>query len=153
MKVSTIIAFVSILLLAAPDLAADIAGVWKVDNQPAWIEIIIDGDTTIGTVARHDSRPQAVGRVMLKDVRQVEDNVWQGQIYAARLDSFRDARIELSGVDKLAWRVVELVAGATSAYRAVRAHTGRISWWRGSASSRVTARRPSAGSTPCATPT
>jgi hypothetical protein len=107
MKISTTIVTAAICLLAAPGLAADIAGVWKIDDQPGWIEISIDPATSMGTgvVRRHDSRPRAVGRMILRDAQQVEEGVWSGQIYAARLDSFQDARIEMSGADSLAIKV------------------------------------------------
>ena len=107
MKVSVKVAFVPLMFLAAPSLAASIAGWWKIDDQPAWIEISVDPETAmgVGIVRRHDIRPQAVGRVILKDARLVDDGVWKGQIYAARLDDFRDASIETSGADSLAIHV------------------------------------------------
>ena len=107
MKFIAQIAVASALLVSAQNLAADIAGVWKIDDQPAWVEIDIDAETAIatGTVRRHEDRPQAVGRVILRDLRRVEDDVWAGQIYVARMDSFRNARIGLSGTDSLAIEV------------------------------------------------
>ncbi len=78
-------------------LAADLAGYWKNDDQPAWMEIRIVEESATGTVRRNDQDPAAVGRVLLKDVVSEEDKpgTWRGRIYARRLGEYRDAEITL----------------------------------------------------------
>jgi hypothetical protein len=77
-------------------LANDLIGFWKADEQPAWIEIHIDNESTTGIVRRNDVNPDAVGRTLLKNViADGSPGVWRGQIYAARLGDYRDAEITL----------------------------------------------------------
>ena len=94
------------LLCSAP-YAADLAGVWKNDELPAWMEIQFENDSGTGTVRRNDEKPEAVGRVLLKDV--VADGSaadgWRGQIYAARLEEYKDAEISLPQPDRMEIKV------------------------------------------------
>ena len=94
-------------LLWSPAFAADLSGVWKNDELPAWMEIQFDSDTGTGTVRRNDEKPEAVGRVLLKDV--VADgsaaDSWRGQIFAARLGEYKDAEISLPQPDKMEIKV------------------------------------------------
>jgi len=94
-------------LLCSPLYAADLAGVWKNDEMPAWIEIQFENDTGTGTVRRNDEKPEAVGRELLKDVVADGDSAdsWRGQIFAARLGEYKDAEISLPQPDKMEVKV------------------------------------------------
>ncbi len=78
-------------------LANDLSGFWKIDNQPAWVEVQMQEGSAIGVVRRHDENANAVGRTLLKNVSLEEggSGKWRGQIFAARLGEFRDADITL----------------------------------------------------------
>ena len=53
-------------LLFAPAAAADpLAGLWKMEDQPGWIEIEFAGGVGAGTVRRNDRAPERVGRARL----------------------------------------------------------------------------------------
>jgi uncharacterized protein (DUF2147 family) len=87
--------------------AGDLAGYWKNDEQPTWIEIQVESDSAIGTVRRNDNKPEAVGRILLKDVVGDEDKPgsWRGQIYAERFEEYKDARISLPEPDRMEIKV------------------------------------------------
>lgn len=74
-----------------------LSGLWKVEDQAAWIELQANDGLITGTVRRNDVNPSAVGRTLLKNVVADEDasRLWHGQIYAARLGEYRDAEITL----------------------------------------------------------
>lgn len=101
--------------LSLPGLALpnDLSGFWKADDQPAWIEIHTDNASATGTVRRNDVNPNAVGRTLLKNVVSEDDSpgVWRGQIYAARLNEFRDAEITLLDPSQMR---IEVQLGFTS---------------------------------------
>lgn len=103
---TTLVALVSCLSSSAL-LAADLAGYWKNDGQPAWIEIVSENDVATGTVRRNDVKPEAVGRILLKDVVEDEDEPgsWRGQIYAERLKEYKDAEITLPDADHMSIKV------------------------------------------------
>jgi len=84
--------------LIAPCLLADnLVGLWKNDDQPAWIEITFSDGLGVGTVVRNDKNSQAVGRVLLKELTAEEGSEnWIGQIYAKPLKSFKDAELSLA---------------------------------------------------------
>ncbi len=94
-------------LASSVSLAADLAGYWQNDGQPAWIEIRVENSSATGTVRRNDNKPDAVGRVLLKDVVSDESNPgsWRGQIYAERLQEYRDAEITLPQPDQMQIKV------------------------------------------------
>jgi hypothetical protein len=108
MKLIVNVLFVAAACLASTGLlAGDLAGEWKVDDQPVWIELRIDADVGTGTVQRNDNKPEAVGRVILKDVviDENEPGTWRSQVYAARLEEFKDAEITLPEPDQLQIKV------------------------------------------------
>lgn len=82
---------------AAPALAEDLDGFWKIDDRPVWIEIRTEGELPTGKVQRNDTNPDTVGLELLKDLAAVtgESRTWGGQIFAARLGEYRDAEIAL----------------------------------------------------------
>jgi uncharacterized protein (DUF2147 family) len=94
-------------LACSASLAAELAGYWQNEGQPAWIEIRVDNETAIGTVRRNDNKPDAVGRILLRDVVSDENNPgsWRGQIYAERLGEYRDAEITLAQPDQMQIKV------------------------------------------------
>ena len=85
------------ILLPTLTHANGLSGFWKVDDQPAWIEIQADDESANGIVRRNDVNADAVGRTVLKNLTPDEGSpdVWRGQIYAARLGEYRDAVITL----------------------------------------------------------
>lgn len=88
----------SIVCLFSPALwAGDLDGFWQNEEQPAWIEIRFDADRGTGTVLRNDKKPDAVGRVLLKDLVADGDKAqsWSGQIYAERFKEYKDATVTL----------------------------------------------------------
>jgi len=91
---------VCLLLSALPLLAGDLSGLWENDKQATWINITFDGELGIGTVARNDADPEAVGKVLLKDV-VADASAWRGQIYAKQLEAFKDAELTLTTPDQL----------------------------------------------------
>jgi len=104
---------VTLLLITAGYLpavgvfASDLAGEWKIEDRPVWVKIQFDSDTGTGTVQRNDNKPEVVGRVILKDVVSDADQpgAWRGQVYAARLEEFKDAEITLPEPDQLQIKV------------------------------------------------
>jgi uncharacterized protein (DUF2147 family) len=95
-----------VLLLSVgtlPAFAEDLDGFWKIDDQPVWMEIHPDGDSSSGTVRRNDRNPEAVGLTLLQALSTVagETRTWAGQIFAARLGEYRDAEITLAEPERL----------------------------------------------------
>jgi hypothetical protein len=93
----TLILFTAALFAHAAS-ANDIAGLWKNDNDPIWMEIFWAEDAVAtGTVSRNERNSDAVGQVLLKALVRdpAEDMLWRGQVFAARLGEFRDAEVRL----------------------------------------------------------
>ena len=93
-----ILIFFFAALFAHTASANDIAGVWKNDEHPVWMEIVeAENAVATGTVSRNEHNPDAVGRVLLKALVRdaAEDLLWRGQVFAARLGEFRDAKVRL----------------------------------------------------------
>jgi hypothetical protein len=89
-------------LVAPWSLAGDLSGVWQNEDQPAWIEIQFSDGQGTGTVRRNDNKPEAVGRVLIKDLVVEEGGAsWVGQIYAERLKEFKDATIALPEPERM----------------------------------------------------
>ena len=97
------IAVLMVACLAAPwSLAGDLSGFWQNEDQPAWIEIQFSEGQGTGTVRRNDDKPEAVGRVIIKDLVAAEGGAsWVGKIYAARLKEFKDATITLPEPERM----------------------------------------------------
>jgi hypothetical protein len=105
MKLFGIIVLFSLGILAASAdaVAGELAGYWQNDEQPAWIEIRFENGVGTGIVRRNDNKPDAVGRILLKDIVSDENNPgsWYGQIYAARLGEYKDAVIMLPAAEHM----------------------------------------------------
>ena len=89
--------------LVAPHLwAADLAGIWQSEDQPAWIEVAFADGSGTGIVRRNDNKPEAVGREFLQGITLSEDTgSWQAQIYAERFKEYKDAVITLPEPDRM----------------------------------------------------
>ncbi len=94
-------------LVSSAVLAGDLAGIWKNDDQPAWIEIGFEDGRGTGTVVRNDEHPDRVGRVLLRELiaDKEEPGSWKGQVYAERLEEYKDAGITLTGPDHMQIKV------------------------------------------------
>lgn len=60
--------------------AADISGIWKHTDKPAWLNV--DMQTGIVTVQRHDNAPGTVGLTVIKDL-SAATSIWNGKMYDA----------------------------------------------------------------------
>mgnify|MGYP001586117881 FL=1 len=93
----TLLAFLFSLAIS-PAWGDELAGTWKAAEAPAWVEINFAGDTGSGTVVRNDKFPERVGRQVLKGlVAGGKPGTWTGQIYAERLEEYKDAKISVDG--------------------------------------------------------
>jgi hypothetical protein len=88
-------------LLSPQLLAGDLSGFWQHEEQPAWIEVRFEEGVGTGTVVRNDEYPDRVGRVLIKDLSAPgeEGGSWRGQVYAQRLEEYKDAEISLPKPD------------------------------------------------------
>jgi len=57
--------FLCVLLFTPLAFSADISGIWKHAQNPAWIEVRLEEGS--GTVVRNDKFPDRVGRNILKE--------------------------------------------------------------------------------------
>ena len=101
------LSMVALSLFGTSVLAADLAGTWKHDEQPVWVEVSKEGEVASGTVLRNDNKPDAVGAVFLRDVKSAGEkgSLWKGQVYAAALGEFKDAEISLPTGDTMKIKV------------------------------------------------
>ena len=60
--------------------AADISGIWKHTDKPAWLNVNMQ--TGLVTVQRHDNAPGAAGLTVIKDLSAAAP-IWHGKMYAA----------------------------------------------------------------------
>lgn len=84
----------ALLSLAPLAFSADIAGTWKSEKGPIWIEIdLVEGT---GIIVRHDKFPERVGQVMLKALKRDSDmNIWRGEVYLQKRGEFRNVEVLL----------------------------------------------------------
>ncbi|MFT5711409.1 MAG: hypothetical protein ACI8QT_002115 [Halioglobus sp.] len=97
-----------VAVLSAPlASAADIAGIWKHSEQPAWIEIRMEDGAGAGVVVRNDVYPERVGREILKGLErdESEEGVWRGQVYAEALGEYKDAEVSLPEPGRMRFKV------------------------------------------------
>jgi hypothetical protein len=102
-----LVLFVFFGLASTALLASDLEGFWKNADQPAWIEIRFEESSGSGTVRRNDTKPEAVGRLVFKDIAQDPENpdAWRGQVYAERFEEYKDAEISLPEPDRMQLKV------------------------------------------------
>ncbi len=108
MRMSRSLLLIAILWQLAPAaLAADLSGFWQHEEQPAWIEIRFADGSGTGKVVRNDEYPDRVGRVVLKEISADGNDgaSWRGQVYAQRLQEFKDAEISLPEPDQMQIKV------------------------------------------------
>ena len=72
--------------------AADISGIWKHADKPAWLNVNMQ--TGLVTVQRHDNAPGAVGLTVIKDLSAAEP-IWNGKMYAAEQGDYVAVSLEL----------------------------------------------------------
>lgn len=77
----------------------DIAGIWKMAENNAEIEIKKEGDVYNGTVIKSDVE-KAIGKVVLIDFKK-EGDEWKGKFYAVRRDRTVNATIKETGADAM----------------------------------------------------
>lgn len=89
------------LLFTPVAFSADISGIWKHAQNPAWIEIRLEEGS--GTVVRNDKFPDRVGRKVLKDLQadESEQGLWHGLIYAEKLGEYKDVVVSLPEADQM----------------------------------------------------
>jgi len=102
MKTAVIVAFLFVASMAWAE--ADISGFWQHENEPVWIEMRPDSADAV--VVRNDNRPDRVGFHVVTDLAATDEpNIWTAQVYAARLQEYRNARVTLEGADLMAFTV------------------------------------------------
>jgi len=101
------LSIVALSLFGTSVLAADLAGTWKHDEQPVWVEVSKEGEVASGKVLRNDNKPDAVGAVFMREVRSEGDagGPWTGQVYEADLGEFKDAEFTLPTADTMKIKV------------------------------------------------
>ena len=72
--------------------AADISGIWKHADKPAWLNVNMQ--TGLVTVQRHDNAPGAVGLTVIKDLSAAEP-IWNGKMYAAEQGDYVAVSLQL----------------------------------------------------------
>lgn len=72
--------------------AADISGIWKHADKPAWLSVNMQ--TGVVTVQRHDNAPGAVGLTVIKDL-SAKPPIWIGKMYAAEQGDYIAVSLEL----------------------------------------------------------
>ena len=72
--------------------AADISGIWKHADKPAWLNVNMQ--TGLVTVQRHDNAPGAAGLTVIKDLSAAAP-IWNGKMYAAEQGDYIAVSLEL----------------------------------------------------------
>ncbi|MDP2713427.1 DUF2147 domain-containing protein [Rheinheimera sp.] len=80
------------LVFVFSTMAADISGVWKHADKPAWLNVNMQ--TGVVTVQRHDNAPGAVGLTVIKDL-SASPPIWSGKMYAAEQGDYVAVSLEL----------------------------------------------------------
>ena len=91
--------------LSMADEPAGIAGIWKHESEPGWIEINATDGT--GTIIANEKYPERVGKVFLRDLEAdgSGDNRWTAQVYAQQLDAYRKVKLSMPEADTLRFTV------------------------------------------------
>ena len=81
--------------------SADISGIWKHEENPAWIEIRLEEGS--GAVVRNDTFPDRMGRTILNDLQadKSKKGLWHGVIYVEKLGEYKDVEISLPEADQM----------------------------------------------------
>lgn len=95
--------YLASLLFATNAYAQELDGLWKVGDKATWVRIETLAGVAAGQVVRSEVKPEAVGRIVLKDIRPLADAKlqWRGQVYAERFQRFTDAAISLPASDTM----------------------------------------------------
>jgi uncharacterized protein (DUF2147 family) len=99
--------FALVCMVTSTAFAQDLSGLWKHSENPVYVEIQFDGDTGTGTVRQNDKRPEAAGKIVFKDLvaEAGTSTSWQGQVYAEKLEAFKDAQLSLPEPDQMQIKV------------------------------------------------
>jgi hypothetical protein len=105
--IKQILLTLSVSLSAPLLLAGDLSGLWQHEELPAWIEVRFENGVGTGTVVRNDEYPDRVGRILLKDLSSEggDGESWRGQVYAQRLEEYKDGEISLPEPDLMRVKV------------------------------------------------
>ena len=100
MKLLRLLCFYLITGMAVADTQAlpSPVGFWQLKGDSVWMEILAAEPGQLqGIVRRHDDRPKARGRVLLKElVANGTDGLeWRGKIWAEKLGEYKDAQLML----------------------------------------------------------
>ena len=95
MNMTSVSRFLFIFCFISPTFADDVAGFWKHNEHPVWIEISLKGGS--GTIVRNDKFPEREGRQMLKDVtaHKSKKNQWSAEAYVEKMQKFVTSEITL----------------------------------------------------------
>lgn len=93
--------------------AADISGIWKLADKPAWLSV--NTQTGVVTVQRHDNAPDAVGLTVIKDL-SAKPPIWHGKMYVADQGDYIAVSLELKDNQTL----IVIDADATEILRLTR---------------------------------
>ena len=80
------------LLFAQQGVADQLAGYWKHEEEPGWLEIRFTGGTGTATVVRNDLHPEREGREILKDL-VADGSSYRATAYAWRLKEYREIQV------------------------------------------------------------
>ena len=86
---------------AASEPSVTLAGIWKHDEQPVWVQISKQEDVVSGVFLRHDIKPELNGEPFIKQFSPDQSNasLWNGLVYATRLKEFKSAKIIQDSAD------------------------------------------------------
>ena len=78
-------------------MGQDIAGLWKAEDGPGWIEITVVDGVGSAVVRRNDNFPERVGTQLGRNIIPDPEAAgeWKAELYAQRLEEYREGTITL----------------------------------------------------------
>ena len=104
-SVIKIVVFLFVMNCSVAVLASELEGIWKLKEEPVWIEFTNTEDNKVATIKRNDNNQKAVGATFLKGLSEASDGAWNGQIYVQRFKEFKDAEILFPSHQEMAVKV------------------------------------------------
>lgn len=104
-KLVKIVVFLLVANSSFAVFASELEGIWKLQDEPVWIEFTTADDNKVATVKRNDNNHNAVGATFLKGLSEASDGAWNGQIYVQRFKEFKDAEIQFPSQQEMAVKV------------------------------------------------
>lgn len=101
------------LFFAVGAQAADIAGIWKHADKPAWLNV--DLQSSVITVQKHNDVPAAEGLTIIKDLSAAPP-IWYGKMYAAEQGGYIPVTLQLKDKQTL----IVVAADATEILKLTR---------------------------------